>query len=174
MVQQVLSFQVADSIDIKLFRTAFKAELYHSDTDELFYKFGSEQFIYIFKYGVVCFLNYDPVKITEFLKLIASYCRNLFEESLSEEFIIETNARETRIGYNKIEITNADVEVLRLIMLNVSQSVALDYYSEQTTRLLEETNYHTLILEKKGKLDISGTKLKKYIGKTLNLKNRIA
>jgi uncharacterized Rmd1/YagE family protein len=30
------------------------------------------------------------------------------------------------------------------------------------------------VLEKKGKLDISGINLKKYIGKTLNLKNRIA
>jgi uncharacterized Rmd1/YagE family protein len=59
-------------------------------------------------------------------------------------------------------------------MLNVSQSVALDYYSEQTNKLLEETNYHTQILEKKGRLDISGINLKKYIGKTLNLKNRIA
>jgi uncharacterized Rmd1/YagE family protein len=31
-----------------------------------------------------------------------------------------------------------------------------------------------LTLEKKGRLDISGVNLKKYIGKTLNLKNRIA
>jgi uncharacterized Rmd1/YagE family protein len=59
-------------------------------------------------------------------------------------------------------------------MLNVSQSVALDYYHEQTTMLMEETNYHTQVLETKGSLDISGRNLKKYIGKTLLLKNRIA
>jgi len=59
-------------------------------------------------------------------------------------------------------------------MLNVSQSVSLDYYLELTNKLLEETNYHTQILEKRGRLDISGKRLKKYIGKTLNLKNRIA
>jgi uncharacterized Rmd1/YagE family protein len=61
-----------------------------------------------------------------------------------------------------------------MIMLNVSQSVTLDYYSFQTEKLLEETNYHTQLLEKKGRLAISGTKLKKFIGKTLLLKNRIA
>ena len=66
------------------------------------------------------------------------------------------------------------LKYLRLIMLNVSQSVALDYYSHQTNALLEETNYHTQILEKKGQLDISGKNLKKYIGRTLNLKNKIA
>jgi uncharacterized Rmd1/YagE family protein len=38
---------------------------------------------------------------------------------------------------------------------------------------LEETNFHTQYLERKGKLAIPGRNLKKYIGKTLNLKNRI-
>jgi uncharacterized Rmd1/YagE family protein len=93
---------------------------------------------------------------------------------LSEEFEVETNARENKFGYNKIEITKPDIEVLRLIMLNVSQSVALDYYSEQTNLLQEETNSHTMNLERRGRLSISGNNLKKYIGKTLNLKNRIA
>jgi required for meiotic nuclear division protein 1 len=170
----VLSYQIADNIDTKAFRTAFKEGLYHYDADELFYKTGEETFVYVFKYGVVCFLNYTDAEVVEYLKKIAFYCKGLFELKLSEEFEVEANARENKFGYNKIEIVNADIEVLRLIMLNVSQSVALDYYSEQTNLLLEETNYHTLSLERKGRLDISGTSLKKYIGKTLNLKNRIA
>src|SRR5689334_8525140 len=170
----VLSYQIADSIDIKQFKGAFKADLYYADAGELFYQTGNEQFVYIFKYGVVCFLNYDPIKISSFLQLISAFCKNLFAEQLSEEFIIETDAKENKIGYNKIEIVSAEVDVLRLIMLNVSQSVALDYYSEQTNKLLEETNYHTQSLERKGKLDISGKNLKKYIGKTLLLKNRIS
>jgi required for meiotic nuclear division protein 1 len=171
---QVLSYQIADSIDIKLFKAYFKAELHYSDADELFYKLDQDQFIYVFKYGVVCFLNYDPVKISEFLKVIAPYCKNPYGQTLSEEFQIETGTKENRIGYNKIEINNADTDVLRIIMLNVSQSVALDYYSEQATTLLEETNNHTLNLEHKGTLAIPGRHLKKYIGRTLNLKNRIA
>ena len=59
-------------------------------------------------------------------------------------------------------------------MMTVSQSVALDYYEEQTTKLIEETNYYTQMLEAKGRLNITGVNLKKYIGKTLVLKNRIA
>jgi required for meiotic nuclear division protein 1 len=174
MLQQVLSYQVADSIDIKMFKSAFKSELYYSDTDELFYQIEADQFIYVFKYGVVCFLNYDAVKISEFLRLVEFYSKNKFEESLMEEFKIQTNSGKNKIGFNLIEIAGSDIEVLRLIMLNVSQSVALDYYYEQTTLLLEETNYHTQILETKGRLDISSINLKKFIGKTLLLKNRIA
>lgn len=186
----VLSYQIADSIDIKAYRTAFKEGLYHYDADELFYRGGDgersrgrdgegeggtgETFVYVFKYGVVCFCNFTDDEVKEFLDRIVPYSKNLFELKLSEEFEVETNARENKFGYNKIEIVKPDIEVLRLIMLNVSQSVALDYYSEQTNLLLEETNYHTLSLERRGRLDISGTNLKKYIGKTLNLKNRIA
>ncbi|MFT5942648.1 MAG: putative Rmd1/YagE family protein, partial [Sediminicola sp.] len=59
-------------------------------------------------------------------------------------------------------------------MLNTSQSVALDRYLEITEQLLEETNVHTKLLERKGKLNISGTNLKRFIGKVLNVKNEIS
>jgi required for meiotic nuclear division protein 1 len=171
---QVVSYQIADSIDVRAFRTAFKEGIYHYDADELFYKMGEESFVYVFRYGVVCFLGYTEAEAQVFLERIAPYCKNVFELKLSEEFEVETNARENKFGYNKIEIMKPEIEILRLIMLNVSQSVALDYYSQQTDLLMEETNSHTLSLERRGRLDISGRSLKMYIGKTLNLKNRIA
>ncbi len=171
---KVLSYQVSDSIDIKSFRASFKEDIYHSDADELFYNTGQETLVYVFKYGVVCFLNYTERETHSYLEKITPFCKNLFDPKLSEEFEVDTNSRENKFGYNKIEIINSDIETLRLIMLNVSQSVALDYYSEQTNRLQEETSYHIQNLERKGRLDISGTNLKKFIGKTLNLKNRIS
>jgi uncharacterized Rmd1/YagE family protein len=61
-----------------------------------------------------------------------------------------------------------------LVMLNVSQSVALDYYEELMGSMLTETNQHTLILVNKGRLGISGKKLRQFIGRTLLLRNRIA
>ncbi|HEV3324426.1 MAG TPA: RMD1 family protein [Puia sp.] len=171
---QVLSYQIADNIDVRAFRTAYKEGIYHYDADELFYKTDEACFVYVFKYGVVCFLGYSEAEAAAFLERIAPFCKNVFELKLSEEFEVETNATENKFGYNKIEITKPDIEVLRLIMLNVSQSVALDYYSEQTNLLQEETNSHTANLERRGRLNISGANLKKYIGKVLNLKNRIA
>jgi len=170
----VVSYQMADSIDVKAFRTAFKEGIYHYDADELFYKVGDDSYIYIFKYGVVCFTNCSEASMEEFLQRIAPYGKNVFELKLSEEFEVETDARENKFGYNKIEVTKPDVEVIRLIMLNVSQSVALDYFQEQTNLIQEETNEYTMRLEQKGRLSMSRQDLKMYIGKTLNLKNRIA
>mgnify|MGYP001545365744 CR=1 FL=1 len=53
----VRSYQIADSIDIKQLKTGFKSELLHGDADELFYRIDAGTLTYIFKYGVVCFLN---------------------------------------------------------------------------------------------------------------------
>ena len=170
---RVDSYQVADSIDLKNLKAAFTAKMIYGDSEELYYRAGPEQYVYVFRYGVISFLNYEPVNSSSFLRFIEPFCRNRFSEYFHDEFLVETGAPEYRVSHNKIEIESADEKTIRIIMLNVAQSVALDYYSEQTTRLMEETNYHTQILEKKGRLAISGRNLKKYIGKTLLLKNRI-
>jgi required for meiotic nuclear division protein 1 len=171
---KVISFQLADSIDIKLFKSSFPATLHYSDTDELFYTIDNQKYLYVFKYGIVCFLGYSETEMAAFFKIIEPLCKNLFDQRLSDEFDIETEAPAINYGYNKIEIPAPSVDEVRLIMLNVSQSVALDYYNQQTNSLLEETNSHTQLLEKKGKIFMGGIKLKKYIGRTLNLKNRIS
>jgi len=172
-IYKVQSFQISDSIDVKVFKNIFTADLIHSDSDELFYQTGSEQYIYVFRYGVVCFLNNDDIKVSDFIKLISPYCKNFLGTRMVEDYEIETGSSEIKVGNNKIQLINTDVETFRIIMINVSQSVALDYYSDQTTILLEETNIYTFSLEKTGKLNISGKKLLRFIGKTLNLMNRI-
>lgn len=171
---KITSFQVSDAIDVKQFNAAFTASIYYADKDELFYRVEENKFLYVFKYGVISFLGYNETEMTAFLQLIVPYCKNLFEHRLSDEFDVETGTSSVNYGYNKISIPKPDVEMLRLIMLNASQSVALDYYSQQTNILLEETNYHTQLLERKGKIALGAFKLKKYIGRTLNLKNKIA
>lgn len=171
---KIVSSQIADSIDIKALKGAeYNKNLIHSDSDELFYVIGPDQYIYVFRYGVVAFSNLDEKNAKAFLAFAAPYCKNFFNYELTEEFLVETNAAENKFGHNKIDLVKASLDALRIIMLNVSQSVALDYYSNQTELLLVETARHTLFLEKKGKLDISGIKLRRFIGKTINLRNKI-
>ena len=171
---KVSSFQIADSIEIKQFKSSFHATSHYADADELFYCIETEKYLSVFKFGIVCFLGYTETEMSTFFELIVPFCKNSFAQRLTDEFDIETGAPGFNYGYNKIEIPSPDADVLRLIMLNVSQSVALDYYSQQTNLLLEETNFHTQHLERKGKINMGGVNLKKFIGRTLNLKNRIS
>jgi required for meiotic nuclear division protein 1 len=170
---KVIATQISENINLESFQTAYTGELLYANYFELFYEVGTEQYISILKYGVVCFLNFDNAKINEFIKTISNHCRYFYDSELNKEYYIEPNAKEIKFGFNKAALTYCDIETMRLIMLNISQSVALDYYFQQSRILLEETNKHTSILEKQGKLAISDKNLKKFIGKTLNLKNQI-
>ena len=171
---RVVSYQVAESIDLRGLKAELNEVLFFNDADELFYRANDIKYFSVFRYGVVSFMNYEQTEIDNFIRQIERHCRNRFAEPLADEFFVETNVGEKKISHNKIAIVDAEPTVLRMIMSTLGQSVALDYYSQQAIMLLEDTNLHTQVLEKKGKLSISGTSLKKYIGKTLLLKNRIS
>ena len=62
---------------------------------------------------------------------------------------------------------------MKIIMLNIAQSVALDYYEVLTDELITSSKEYIMELEQRGKLSISKNNLLKYIGKVLNVKNSI-
>ncbi len=72
---KVVSFQVADGIDLKQFKTAFAADIYFADADELFYAVADHKYLYVFKYGIVCFVGYDETEMTAFLQIINPFCK---------------------------------------------------------------------------------------------------
>lgn len=170
---KITANQISDSIDIDQFQLHYTGELLYSNYYELFYEVGTEQFISVLKYGVVCFMNVSNSKTDEFIKTVSNHCKYFYDSELTKDYYIEPNSPEIKFGCNKATLTYVDIETMRLIMLNLAQSVALDYYFQQSRVLLEETNKHTIVLEKRGKLEISDKNLKKFIGKTLNLKNKI-
>ncbi len=173
-MDNVIAYQISDGIDIDAFQNVFPAKSFRSGSFELFYQIDSERCTSVFKYGVVCFLNYDQKDIDEFIKLIFNYCKKFFYDTeLTKEYVIEYNANETKFGFHKAEIVVVDNEIIRIVMKNLAQSVALDNYFQHARLLLEGTNKHVLFLEKEGKISISNSKLKKFIGETYHLKNQI-
>jgi Uncharacterized conserved protein len=173
MTYNVLAQQISDNIDIDSFQSAYKAELINSNHFELFYEIDAFRYVSVFKYGVVCFLNFNEAQINEFTEIVSEHCKYFYDSELAKEYQIEINAYQTKYGLSKAELVYCDIEGMRLIMLNIAQSVALDYYFQQSRILLEETNKHTSFLERNGKVLLSGIEIKRFLGKTLNLKNRI-
>ncbi|WP_299903081.1 RMD1 family protein [uncultured Aquimarina sp.] len=168
------SVQVADSISIRDCKNGFKEKLLFSDSDELFYELHSGQYIYIFKYGVISFHDLTIENINKKCFEILKYAKNAVSEEISESMEIMIGGNVNKVSFGKVSLQQFDVESIRLIMLNVSQSVALDKYANISEQILEDTREHTSYLEENGKLDISGKKLKRYIGRVLNIKNKIS
>ncbi|MCL5130118.1 RMD1 family protein [Algibacter sp. L4_22] len=170
----VVAYQVASAIQLKTSKQELPWQLVFQDSDELYYKSSDQKFIYIFQYGMVCFFNMAHAEIEQALKKIKPFCSNYFTEKLSESVSVIIKPETLRVTFDHVVLPKLDQEMIRLVMLNTSQSVALNRYAEITEELLIETNKHTLYLEEKGKLDISGNKLKRFIGKILNIKNKIS
>lgn len=173
---RIEAIQVAESFNIKKFRTEFRTEAFSGSTAEVFYALTEHnRYLYIFDYGVVVFANYDPVTKSEFLNFVKNYATNLVDLNLSEEYRIEIDPKESKpiVKNDYVTVPDIDASLLRIVMLNIGQSVALEHYEVLTDELITSSKHYILELEQKGKLSISKTNLLKYIGKVLNVKNSI-
>lgn len=173
---RIEAVQIAESFNMKKFRADFRAEAFSGSTSEVFYALTeSNRFLYVFDYGVVVFGNYDAVAKSEFVTFVKNYATNLVDSNLFEEYKILTDIETPKaiVKNDFVTVPIIDASILRIVMLNTGQSVALEYYEVLTDELITSSKLYILELEKHGKLSISKTNLLKYIGKVLNVKNSI-
>lgn len=170
----VIALQIANSLNIRQCKQKLALPICYSDSDELFLSNGSEKFIYIFQYGVIAFFNHTTREINKIVKRLNPTAVSWQDQELSETIKVSITKGAQQVTFDQVVLPNFDQEAIRLVLLNTSQSVALDKYLEITDALLEETNGYIKSLELTGKLNISGKKLKRFIGKVLNIKNQIS
>ena len=171
---EVVAYQISASINIRQSRTLLPLSVLFTDSEELYLKNGEDKFIYIFQYGMVSFFNHEQNEINEILSKLISASKGNIKDQLSEKIQVHIVHGQRKVSFDKVILPDFDTESIRMVMLNTSQSVALNRYADITEQLLEETNEHTKYLEQYGKLDIGGNKLKRFIGKVLNIKNQIS
>ena len=170
---KIIAYQIAENTNIKKFKAEYTGTLINSNSFELFYQY-EQGYIFILNYGVVVFANVDDVKSSVFISLLTKYSINHLSNRLQEDFIVEKKEiSQPEFSYNSLSVKEINEGVIRIAMLQVAQSLALDFYQEVAQQLLDDTVHLTNQLEIFGRLKISKRKLLKFIGKALNTKNRI-
>jgi required for meiotic nuclear division protein 1 len=171
---KIEAYQIAEQINLKRFKADFKHEAAVANSLELFYDLGNGKYLSVYGYGIVVFAGYSELEKSEAIRFLKEYCEDLIEVEFKDDFVVEIGQEPgVKMHYNSIEIPNLNDNVVQIIMLNVAQSVALDFYEDLGFNILSETKKLTDELEKHGKLNISKTDLLKFIGKILNIKNSI-
>ena len=171
---KIEAYQIAEQIIIKRFRADFKQNPVYSNSVELFYHLDNDRYLCVFGYGIVVFGGYDDLSKSEFIRFLKIYCEDLIETEFKEDFFVEVKpAGLVKLNYNSIEVPELNDHVVQIMMLNIAQSVALDFYEDLGFNILNETKILTDQLEKHGKMKISKTNLLRFIGKILNIKNSI-
>ena len=170
---QIIAFQIAENTNIKKLKADYTGLLINSTSFELFYEYN-QGYIFVLNYGVVVFANVDEVQRNTFISLLTKYCVNHLENRLQEDFIIEKkDIPQPEFSYNSLSVNEINTDVIRIAMLQVAQSLALDFYQDAAQQLFDNSVNLTNQLEEFGRFQISKRKLLKFIGKTLNTKNRI-
>lgn len=173
MELEVKAYHLEKQIDLNKIRLWFsKHQLLKREHTFLFYKIDNQSYIYLKNYGSIVFLNCKKSFISTVIEHITGK-KTEIDEMFSEEYKI-TLTNEIEVDFDNIQIKELNDDIAHIIMLNLAQSVALMNYAEKASDLHEKTMKYSHQLEETGKFKLSKNKMRKFIGKTLNLKNNIA
>lgn len=170
----VVAIQISISLNIRKCKALFQSyDILFSDSDEIFIRTQENKYVYVFQYGVLSFFNFNPSEINEIIRIIDPSAPMWGNHELDETIKITISDQAQKVEFNSVTLNDLSPEFIRLVMLNTSQSVALDKYLEITDDILEETRQYVKQLEQTGSLRLSRKKLKMFIGRVLNVKNQI-
>ena len=183
-MDKLYSIHLADNINLKSLKsliselTAINLELIGESNAELFYKCEGSKYLSVYNFGAAGFINFSDKEREVLIKAIESKSTNIEKEDVIENIEIEFTGFDKLASFKSNVLTlNTELKskdtIYRIILFDVSQSVALDYYSKIGDVLLEEINKFARQLEKEGDVDLSRKEIMKFIGKSLITKNNI-
>lgn len=165
------AYHVGYKLDLAQIERHFNAVPWSKDHGFRLYKTG-DSYYYFRDYGGMVLFN---VSTTDEDKLFTELFNGDRKTFKSEHYLIEVDPKHVAdIDFQRIYIPEINKEYFQLIALNLVQSVALDHYLSLTDYMLSETHELSSHLEKTGRIMLSRNKLARFIGRTMNLKNRIA
>jgi uncharacterized Rmd1/YagE family protein len=172
---KLTAFLVANQLDIKGIKSFLDIKPLADSSSELFYKFTDEKYQHFFNYGIIVFTGYTEEEMKWAIKAVSAYQRGSVTQWSRDEFIVRVETgQETRFEFNEVVLGRLDDKVIRIAMLNLAQSIALDQYSTTAENLLLELKGLTNQLQQTGRLKIARKSMMRFLGKALNTQNEIA
>jgi len=165
---------VANQLDLKGIKSFFDLKPAADSSSELLYSFSSDRFRYYFNYGVIVFAGHSEDEIKVAVRSTLAYQKSSIPNWLRDDYELTVKEGEMEFDFNQLIVDHLDEKVIRIAMLNLAQSVALDYYHDVSENLLTEIRGFTRDLELRGKLSLGRKSMLKFIGKALNTQNDIA
>jgi uncharacterized Rmd1/YagE family protein len=171
---KIEAYQISEVINLKKFRNEYTSQPLIFNNSELFYKQDDDKYCYLLSYGIVVFASFTDLEKSEFLKFVKGFIEDEVHEKYEEHFIVQTDPSVSVVlSYNSITVSEITDNTVRIVMLNIGQSVALDFYEDLTLEIFKDSREITDELEKTGTFKYSKKGLLKFVGRTINIKNSI-
>ncbi|MFT7614922.1 MAG: putative Rmd1/YagE family protein [Parvicellaceae bacterium] len=175
MKRYTKAYHLGHWLNLKHIRTEMSFEEVKRESSFLLYKINEESFIYIKDFGSVSFMNCPLQVIDDVLVLLSNETPKLIQLLPSEEYNVNVDkGGEVKVDFETIIIPRITLDFAHVILLNLTQSVALDHYYNLANDILETTKLFSEQLQNSGRISIGRKRLRMFVGKTMNLKNKIA
>jgi len=168
------AIRIANQLDLKGIKSFLDVKPLADTSSELFYSPGPDKYQYFFNYGVIVFTGYSEEEIKAAVKSIHSFLRSPNGWLRDDHDVAAREGAAVEFLFDQVIVDHIDEKVVRVCMINLAQSVALDHYHQTSETLLTEIRGFTNHLEATGKLKISRRNMMKFIGRALNTQNDIA
>ena len=89
------------------------------------------------------------------------------------DILVEEN-KSQNVAFDVIYVKELNADIAQVIMMNLAQSAAIDHYVNDSMKLIDGIKQYADQLEIKGRILLSFKQMRKFIGETMNIKNRIA
>lgn len=173
-VVRLHAFNISNQIDLKAIKALTERKPLADTSSELFY--GQDgRFEHFFNYGVVVFAGHDEPEMKRIIDRIRPQLKEPEVAWMRDEFQVRVSPGQVlRFEFSEVVVDKLDEMIIRVIMLNLAQSVALDHYHGVSEDLLTQVKRFARQLEDSGKLKISRNNMHRFLGKALNTQNDIA
>jgi len=171
LVFNVEVVHIGESTDLKKVQENLKQYTFLNREHPLVLRLLDGQFAVLTKFGAIAFWNVGERLKKQFLTEISPFTkskRELYPHNEKTKVVI--GAETDRVTFNKIFLTDFNLEKVRIISYVLSQSVALERYEDEIEENLNEVGVIIENLKTKGKALLREKELLKQIGKVLSVK----
>ena len=171
---KIVAFYIAEQIHLKRLKETYAGALLQETPSELFYRVDNDRYFYAFDYGAVVFANMSDTEMSQNLVFLQRFVEHPLSDKIRDDFeIMLRQGQDLHFGFDLLEAPTISEDVVKIAMLNVAHSVALDFYSQRAHEILNEMQHFTSQMEARGNISISRKNMLRFIGRALNTKNRI-
>jgi uncharacterized Rmd1/YagE family protein len=170
----LLAIHSKQTIDLKALKSKIGTTVLSISTTDLFLQPQPTQYVLICHYGVLAFYNFDEEEVEDFFEQHDLKGYNNIEKAFTDEYEIAALPGKLTTDFSQITLPELSPEALRIVMLNVAQSVALNYFDHVSQNLLSKVRSFSADLEQNGRLSIKSAEMMRFVGRTLNTQNKIA
>ena len=162
---------VGESIDLKKVQEALKQYTFLNRDHPLVIRLLDGQLAVLTKFGTVAFWNVGTKLKKQFLAELTPLAKSVKKfYPHTETTKVQTGATVEKVTFNKVYLTDFNIEKVRIISYVLSQSEAHDRYENEIEENLNELGVVIENLKSKGRAMLRERELLKRIGKVLSVK----